>query len=342
MRLLLETLTPVHIGSGETIDPYEYVITDKLYKINLWKFISSLNAKDEEKFLEISSSDMIQTRKFIKEKADLSNVTEYSMGVHEDTYNIYANKMEDENNSLSIQTCIKTLDRPFIPGSSIKGPIRTGLLFSMANKPITDTWNIQQDVFKFKNPHDDPFRSLSISDSLPMDPNSMIVYPVKIYTKKDEKDNKKDEKDNKKSKFKASGLVALIEGTNSYYTDKSVKIFHDITIDYRLQKQNNFIDITTDKIASSCNEFYQRIIEEELNFYEDSDTSYAYYLYERLERDLHNFEKERAFMLRLGWGSGYNSLTINLAKKTPDSKISRRIIRGEFPLGWVKAKILEN
>ena len=338
MKLILETITPVHIVSGETIDPYEYIITDKLYKINLWNFISSLNARDEENFLEISSSDMVKTRLFIKEKADLSNkrnskmlVTEYSMNVNQDAYNIYADKIRDPNNQLSIQTFIKTLDIPFIPGSSVKGPIRTALLFSMADKPITDTYNIQQNTFKFKNAQDDPFRALSISDSLPIDLNNMLVCPVMTYTK-----NKK-----KGDKFEESGYIILVEGTNSFYTDKAIKISHNITIDYRLQKQNNFIDINADKIASSCNEFYQRVIEEELNFYDNSDTSYAYDIYKTLEKDLHSFEKEGVFMLRLGWGSGYNSLTINLAKKTPDSKISRRLIRGEFPLGWVKAKIVE-
>lgn len=332
MKLILETITPVHIGSGDTIDPYEYIITDKLYKINLWKFISYLNTRDEGIFLKISSSDMIETRKFIKEKAELSNITEYSMNINEDTYNIYVNKLNDENNQLSIQTFVKTLDRSFIPGSSVKGPIRTALLFSMADKPITDTWNIQQNVFKFKNPHNDPFRALSISDSPPIDHDNMLVCPVKTYAR-----NKK-----KNDKFEATGLIALVEGIDSYYTGKAVKISHNINIDSDLQKRNNFIDINADKIASSCNEFYQRVIEEELNFYENSDISYAYDTYEKLENDLHLFEKENAFMLRLGWGSGYNSLTINLAKKTPDSKVSRRLIRGEFPLGWVKAKILED
>jgi CRISPR-associated protein Csm5 len=332
MRLFLEILTPVHIGSGEMIDPYEYVITDKLYKINLWKFISSLNFEDKETFLKISSSDMIETRKFIKEKADLSNVTEYSMNAQRSVHNIYTNKIGDENNSLSIQTCIKTLDRPYIPGSSVKGPIRTALLFSMADKPIEKAWRIQQDVFNYKNAQDDPFRTLSISDSIPIDMDNMLIFPVKPYAK-----NK-----NKNYKFEESGYIIIVEGTNSYYTGKPVTISQYIAFDNKLQKEKNFIDINPKNIASSCNEFYGRVIEEELNFYENSDTSLAYDIYKSFETDLPSLEKEGAFMLRLGWGSGYNSVTINLANETPESKVSRRLIRGEFPLGWVKAKILEN
>lgn len=332
MKLLLEMLTPVHIGSGEKIDPYEYVITDKLYKINLWKFISSLSYEDKEKFLKVSSSDMIETRKFIKEKADINNVTEYSMNVHRSVHNIYTDKIGDEKNSLSIQTCIKTLDRPYFPGSSVKGPIRTALLFSMADKPVEETRRIQQNVFKFKNAQDDPFRALSISDSPPIDIEDMMICSVGTHTK-----NKK-----KNYKFEESGYIILIEGTNSRYTGRTVKITQDLAIDIRLQKQKNFIDINPEKIVSSCNEFYGKVIEEELTFYDNSDTSYAYDVYKSFEDELPSLEKEGAFMLRLGWGSGYNSMTINLAKETPESKVSRRLIRGEFPLGWVKAKILEN
>ena len=60
-----------------------------------------------------------------------------------------------------------------------------------------------------------------------------------------------------------------------------------------------------------------------------------------LEKMSFHLEKEKSFILRLGWGSGYDSVTINLAKKTPEPKISRRLIHGEFPLGWVKAEILD-
>lgn len=325
MKLILETLTPIHIGSGETIEPYEYVITDKLYRINLGKFISSLSPKDREIFLKISSSDMIQTRKFIREKANLSNITEYSMNVDPEVHDIYGDKMNDPNNQLSIQTFIKTLDKPFIPGSSVKGSIRTALLFSMADKPITDTQDIEKYVFKFKGPQDDPFRALKISDSLPIDLKDMVIYTVKTYSKKD--------------KFVASGYNILIEGTNSDYTDKVVKISHDINIDHELEKRNE-IDISVDKIMSSCNEFYQYVIQNELNFYDSSNTSYAYDRYKTLENMMSSFEKEKSFIMRFGWASGYDSVTINLAKKMPNRKISRRLIHEEFPLGWVKAKIL--
>lgn len=74
MKLIFDTVTPVHIGSGENIEPYEYVITDKFYKIKLDKFIESLEEQDRNNFLEISAKNLVQARQLIKNKANLELV----------------------------------------------------------------------------------------------------------------------------------------------------------------------------------------------------------------------------------------------------------------------------
>ncbi len=323
MKLILETLTPVHIGCGETIEPYEYVITDKFYRIYLEKFITSLSDKDRETFLKISSENMVLTRDFIRKKADLSLVTEYSLNVTGDVKEIYETKMLDPNNQLSIQTFIKTNSKPFIPGSSIKGAIRTAILYSMAEKPITFIEDIEKEVFKFKNPQNDPFRILKISDSLSLSFNDLKVYKVKTYTKKD--------------KFTESGYNLIIEATNADYVDKSTQITHVMNIDSELKKYTDFIDIDFKTIINSCNEFCSDLIQSELKFYSNEE---VIYIYEQLANLLKNLEKN-SFMLRLGWGSGYDAVTINLARAKKEYKKSRRLIYSQFPLGWVKAKILE-
>jgi CRISPR-associated protein Csm5 len=327
MKLILETITPVHIGSGEDIEPYEYVIKDnKLYKINLEKFILSLDIKDREKFVHISAFDMVQTRNFIRENANLQYITEYSIDVDSMVRNIYEKKIGDYNNVLSIRTFINTLNRYIIPGSSTKGAIRTAILFSMATKPISDTYNIEKNVFKYRNPHDDPFRCLSISDSYYIDANNMCVYSASTYTRKD--------------KFVESGYKILFEGTKSYYTNIPVTISQDIFIDDETKKNNNFINIDRDNIISSCNSFYGEIINNELLFFNREDTRDIYDRYKMLKSDLSSSD-ERSFIMRFGWGTGYNTKTINLAKSVPESKKSRYLIHDELPLGWVKAKIIE-
>lgn len=334
MKLVLETLTPVHIGSGDVIEPYEYVITDRLHKINLGKFISSLSPEEREEFLEVSSTDMVRTRKFIKEKARLSEISEYSTGVSGDARSIYEDKLDDPENILSIQTFIKTGGKPFIPGSSVKGTIRTAMLYSSLDKPaVYLDKDIEKQVFDFKNPQDDPFRVLKVSDSLPFEYKALVLHNVKTYTTK---------KYVAPKQLTASGYNILLEATNSYFTNNILRISHDLRIDEDLKRNSEFMDINIESIASSCNEFYSKVLENELEFFESPDVSYAYDTYKQLKSGFLKIRKEKgSFLLRLGWGSGYDSTTVNLAKIIPNSKISRRLIYEEFPLGWVKAKIME-
>jgi hypothetical protein len=77
----------------------------------------------------------------------------------------------------------------------------------------------------------------------------------------------------------------LIEGTNSDYTNKSVRISLDLKLDDELNNKRNFIEINVKNIVSSCNEFCRVIIQRELDFYDSSKTSYAFERYEQLEKD---------------------------------------------------------
>ena len=48
--------------------------------------------------------------------------------------------------------------------------------------------------------------------------------------------------------------------------------------------------------------------------------------------------KNNEFMFRLGWGSGYNSMTINLKLSHPKLVKTRKLINGLIPMGWIKGK----
>ncbi|MDP2752848.1 MAG: type III-A CRISPR-associated protein Cas10/Csm1 [Nitrospirota bacterium] len=97
-------------------------------------------------------------------------------------------------------------------------------------------------------------------------------------------------------------------------------------------------DRISDKLDSAKLHKFNEILVSENKW---NETSYAYEKYEQLAKDMNRLKNENSFILRLGWGSGYNSVTINLAKERPDNKISRRLIKGEFPPGWVKVEMVE-
>jgi len=41
-------ITPIHIGSGEEVEAYEYVTANKFYKIDLNKLLDSLPSEKQE------------------------------------------------------------------------------------------------------------------------------------------------------------------------------------------------------------------------------------------------------------------------------------------------------
>lgn len=61
-------------------------------------------------------------------------------------------------------------------------------------------------------------------------------------------------------------------------------------------------------------------------------------IYEQLRHE--SFDKE-SFLLRLGWGSGFDSMTVNLKQQKPRSVQTRKLVDNVLPPGWTKVKIID-
>lgn len=118
----LNAVTPVHIGSGNTYTRAEYVKVVRendawLHRINFDAMMRKLPEKKREDFLV--------------EMGEGFSLTSFLKGIgHEDAkrYSIYYPPREGEPSP--IRECIKTGDIAYIPGSSIKGAVRTALLWN--------------------------------------------------------------------------------------------------------------------------------------------------------------------------------------------------------------------
>jgi len=89
-KIKCKCLSPIHIGDGTELEPFEYVIKDKIYKINLNEFIYSLSENLLAKLKEIQiRNDLTGIRKFIRDYIDIKNFTEWQTGVSETVRNIY-------------------------------------------------------------------------------------------------------------------------------------------------------------------------------------------------------------------------------------------------------------
>lgn len=256
MELALELITPVHIGNGEIISPFCDYIYDSynVYFIDHHKLEHDVFAKtDSEKviddFINIvrsqasgNSSTRFQLRDFFR-----NNNLDFKQ------YTIKKLETSDDRITEEIKKIVQTGARPYIPGSSIKGAIRTALLYEKL-KPRYDfqAMNVKdyigQDQFgKFAN---DIMKHLSVSDSEPI-----IEASVKIY---------RTNRFNLFTKKKTVNVVreAILPGVKSHFRlqTKGRRGYHSLNagFDYLYEGSET-------EILRIVNEFYDDTLNNELN-----------------------------------------------------------------------------
>ncbi len=198
-EMILKTESPVHIGCGEY-----YLEMDFILKNNRIKFI------DYDSLFRIVEFDYRRLEKLIKtaEQGEVKNKVSEIFGINEDKIPISKEIKfvgKEPKRSLKIQKHIQTNGKAYIPGSSIKGFIRTALLFKYlqdnpeilerhlkiikedldkmskkkldAKKKKEISKNLEREVFG-KEPTTDTLKYLKITDTSPV--NETVVYEVRI------------------------------------------------------------------------------------------------------------------------------------------------------------------
>ncbi|HHT9121419.1 MAG TPA: type III-A CRISPR-associated RAMP protein Csm5 [Candidatus Wunengus sp. YC63] len=353
--LKLKLLTPVHISDGYEgeLIPTEYVITDsgQLHKIDLAKLISQL-PEDKLNLLNtfLEREDIIGIRNFIKSLWNecqnlFSDSIEYSMNAGD--LSEYYNNLQNENDAsqLIVIPFIRSGKRTFIPGSSIKGAIRTAFINELFKTQIDYSLNrsdirkeaqmLEEKTLNYgyrddetgkwkRNVAKDPFKALKISDAFAPSDNS-IVKKIEIVRKTGA------------GKFDITGM-------------EQMKIFEEvliegivINVEVRLDNRYfNNIDrqISLEQVANSCRTFYRRVLQHERdNYFTDFDKEVKMSRISDLYTEFLNLnESPKSFLLRIGKNSGRNSLSFNLCNKKGVEPKSRKLtIEGKeyLPLGWV-------
>lgn len=178
-KLYLEVITPIFIGDGKSLTKKEFAIqsdNQKNYtnnsnthnKIQIYDYLKLYKQfkSDYEKFM-LDSSNLTD---FLLDKEVFPELIKYSI------------EMEDfgVRKSDSILTFMKDqYGKPYIPGSSIKGALRTVILASTIKEQNRDKYgNIdikKLEIDLFGNETNSLFKYLSISDSKPISLQNLIV-----------------------------------------------------------------------------------------------------------------------------------------------------------------------
>lgn len=338
-KLKCEILSPVHIGTGSEIEPFDYIIKDnKFYKISLEDFLLSLTAEEQAEFNKLlDTTEINRIREFITRHWNPKRCPpEYSADVSDEVIKTYNENIDNIENQLLINPFIRTNKLPYVPGSSLKGAIRTAIISELASETnyIKDLRNIEAEVLKCQTSRGrldakkDPFRGVRIKDGhLP--PNATIISKV-VNVGKD-----------KNGKLKPLSIQMFNEVTYSCLSGKPLEFETELTIDSNLQDTHWLgKNINIESIRETCNVFYLDKLEKEKIFYSGTEIEEIISPLSKTKFD------ENYFLVRIGRYSGVESVTIDKYRKPrpPGGKgwgKTKNLSDLKYPLGWVKIKFEE-
>ena len=131
-KLKLQLLSPIHIGNGEEISPFEYVLKgDVFYRVDLARFLSNLTTSQRSEFDKATrSGNILAMRDFVRNNCDLDKYALYTNMAQDSFIDAYNENIRNSRNQLLVDMLVRSGSdySPYIPGSSIKGAIRTAIV----------------------------------------------------------------------------------------------------------------------------------------------------------------------------------------------------------------------
>ncbi len=193
-KIILEILTPLYIGNGTTLSKKDYVLrAGNVYVYEPIKLHGLLGVLYENFLMDNKTlTDLLNNNRMVK-NLDLKSALKHTVKSGDNSI-----KKSD-----TINEFIKdAYGQPYIPGSSLKGAIRTALLaqeirknhskFSQFRSEALNRWSKSNQVEEtaFGKIIDNKFKNLRISDSRPTSPDNLIL-SKKIDVFKDNNSNNK-------------------------------------------------------------------------------------------------------------------------------------------------------
>ncbi len=357
-RVDISTLGPVHVGSGEQFEPIGYVLDEESNSFFEFPPITLSEAFSDNDMDRLHSlvagtynNHTIPTiRKLIYDRRlDLSPYATRAVLASPDIQALYEQNIgtvaQHETGAINRLEIEKTFadsfsGKPVLPGSSLKGAIRTALL-NHANQgrslPKEDRNRVNRDsslalqkrLFDYRNFDGDPMRLVHIADGMWIGESgdegftaeTAVAFAVNRRKQPIVKEGK--ELPSRAQEQGLNQIVEVIPGMRwrkfrSRLTLHLTDLEHD-----NLPKRK--LRWSAQEIASACNDFYRRGFDDEAKKLLDrgliSQTWYKTCLGLIEGATSHRLDSNPAFLLRVGRHSSAESMTL-------DGVRSIRIIRG--------------
>lgn len=344
-----DVLTPLHIGTGEELDPLRYVIKDgRLHRIALEDWLCSLPANRLEEFEKLTSREYAQLsvltglRRFVREGIDLERHAEWSVVAQSAVVNYYEESFRTPENQLKTHPFIRSGLQPYIPGSSLKGSFRTAYLHSLLtdeleSRLISEQKPDQVEAILLKaisekngrfDMDKDPFRAVRVRDAYLPD-GSTVFAELRNHNKVEKR-------------LTPTGIPFL------YEVVAGVLMGDGTTFTIELELLENLLtqptsgisplhnSLTVENLLAACDTFYRKaLLEEKMKLL--SDITNGETIAEAYDAIL--ARAEGGYLFRLGFGSGLISMTLSeKLRKEKQYGNSKHLYEGKYPLGFVRLR----
>lgn len=324
MEVKLETLTPVHIGTGQKYNRFECIVKgNKIFRVSFTDLIKTYPDKTET-IINAAESGKLDILNALQ--LDETKITKYSLlNIHD--------YWQGE-----IKECVKTNNYlPYIPGSSLKGAVRTSLLwrYFRNNPSVFDKLmsqlkfemvrgkynkktlmnNFIQNVFNFTKEkytaQRDILKFVIISDFMPLKNVELLLTKINTYDLKQNDTNIIASVFAECIRGKFVGNISLSESikffTDNEFKRKFLEIFN-VELDKKI-KIEELEKKVMESIKTSLNDFLNWAMNYELE------------LAKKMKLDIENLSGDDKIRIGFGTGTIYQTLIklieeadVNLAK----------------------------
>ena len=367
-----KVLSPIHIGSGEKYTASEYVkskaktkkgtILNTIKRIDVSRYYLNLDDNQKDEFLRDLSNPNFDLGQFDKK---ISNDYRRYLAINKSKSDISPNQ--------EITESIKTLDKSYVPGSSIKGAIKSAILYGLIDDDAVETISrklignrnrvqnreynkFMSDFFSTRSIRNsaqaDIMKFLQVTDTSTI--KSPYIYDILTVMAAFRKGHHEYYSRNRNTRAPTLSFLETIPAGSKLSFD-IIDGYSPLIHKKDYENKKDLIDIN--KIKKSIFIFSKSLINNELEFADDYNIDSLYKFYSRIEKQ----NSMDAPLLKIGAGSGYLATTVNLKIKKYDPYLYDKIADGtrgknydyEFPksrkitqnggnpLGWVQLSFKE-
>jgi len=380
-HLAITALAPVHIGTGEDLEPTAYVIDgEALFGFSPAAGLRALPEQARAELLGIvqRSPSVEQILKvqafFFRHRERLLPEAEHAMPVLPTIAEEYRGRVgkvaQREENGRDIINQLRiartygdpATRRPILPGSSLKGAMRTALLNERndgqpllpseeALPPNKRSLALQQRLFKYRKFELDPMRLVQIGDAADQTPAETFATEVRYAVNRKRHPVTRDGREIAAQDDKLSQRLECVPPLRprAFVGQLGLQELGGLTDGEKLPDLD--LRWTFEELAGACNAFYRPILARELDELQGRgylDAAWAEAIRRILAAQEPALVREQAFLLRVGRHSGAESVTLNGVRsirinmgKDPKTNKTRYESLPEAKTVWLAARDIQ-